>query len=211
MNDREVVEAFVAHLGSNGHAGLKVDRRPDEENRGSPDVDAIAGRFVIEHTSVDTVPNQRRDSDWFMRAVGDLERELEVSQAPHLIDGRHVIQASAGIPFRLHVVKSSRRRPGVFFGRFAPGDNTLSVRIRSSFERKAAKLAKYQAPGVVTVLLVESSDIAMMNDAVMLAGIRCAYSAGPPEGVDQVWFADTSIEGALVFRDFTPELRAPAV
>jgi hypothetical protein len=81
MNDREVVEAFVAHLGSNGHAGLKVDRRPDEENRGSPDVDAIAGRFVIEHTSVDTVPNQRRDSDWFMRAVGDLERELEVSQA----------------------------------------------------------------------------------------------------------------------------------
>jgi hypothetical protein len=243
MNDRDVVEAFVSHLASHGHPGLKVDRRPDEENRGSPDIDAIAGRFAIEHTSIDTIPNQRRDSDWFMRAVGDIERELDVSEArlnitieydavtlgqdwtavraafkgwvvgaaPHLLDGRHVVEASAAIPFRLHVVKSSARRPGVFFGRFAPVDATLSARIRASFDRKSEKLAKYRAPGVVTVLLVESSDIAMMNDAVMLDGIRAAFPAGPPHGVDQVWFADTSIEGALEFRDFTPELRAPAV
>lgn len=243
MNAREVVEAFVSHLAGHGHPGLKVDRRPDEENRGSPDIDAIAGPFAIEHTSFDTVPNQRRDSDWFMRAVGDIERELDVSQArlnitidydavtlgqdwsavraalkgwvvgvaPHLVDGRHVIEASAAIPFRLHLVKSSARPPGVFFGRFAHDDDTLSARIRASFDRKAAKLAKYQAPGVATVLLVESSDIAMMNDAVMLDGIRAAFPAGPPQSVDQVWFADTSIEGAVEFREFTPQLRAPAV
>ncbi len=52
------------------------------------------------------------------------------------------------------------------------------------------------------------SDIAMMNDAVMLGGIRPAFPAGLPQGVDQVWFADTSIEGALEFREFTPQLRA---
>lgn len=243
MNDREVVEAFVSHLGSRGYPGLKVDRRPDEENRGSPDIDAIAGPFAIEHTSIDTVPNQRRDSDWFMRAVGDIEQELDVKQArlnitveydaitlgqdwtavrvalkawvmgvaPTLVDGRHVVEKSTAIPFRLHVVKSSALRPGVFFGRFAPDDDTLSARIQASIGRKSEKLAKYQALGVVTVLLVENGDIALMNEVVMLGGIRSAFPNGPPQGADQVWFADTSIAGALEFRDFTRELRAPAV
>ena len=76
MDDRQVVDAFVAYLRANGYAGLHVDRRPDDENRESSDIDAIAGRFAIEHTSVDTLPNQRRDDDWFRRAAGGLEQEL---------------------------------------------------------------------------------------------------------------------------------------
>lgn len=76
MSDRDVVDAFISHLRDHGNPGLQVDRRPDEENRGSSDIDAIAGPFAIEHTSIDTLPNQRRDSDWFMRAAGKLEREL---------------------------------------------------------------------------------------------------------------------------------------
>jgi len=61
----------------NGHPELRVDRRPDEKDGESADIDAVAGQFAIEHTSVDTLPNQRRDSDWFMRAAGNLEQELE--------------------------------------------------------------------------------------------------------------------------------------
>jgi hypothetical protein len=76
MTDADVVAAFVSHLRTHGHPGLKIERRPDQENRGSPDIDAIAGTFAIEHTSVDTLPNQRRDSSWFMRVIGDLEAEL---------------------------------------------------------------------------------------------------------------------------------------
>ena len=77
MSEREVIEAFVAHLRGRGHPGLRVERWPDEENRGSPDIDAVAGAFAIEHTSVDTLPQQRRDGEWFTRVVSGLEAELQ--------------------------------------------------------------------------------------------------------------------------------------
>jgi hypothetical protein len=73
MTDREVVEEFVANLRRLGHRDLEISSRPDEGNRKSQDVDAIAGPFAIEHTSVDTVPNQRRDSDYFLQVFGVLE------------------------------------------------------------------------------------------------------------------------------------------
>ena len=76
MNDRNVINAFVAYLRENGHPRLQVDRWPDSENRDSIDIDAIAGTLAIEHTSIDTLPNQRRDSYWFTRVVGGIESEL---------------------------------------------------------------------------------------------------------------------------------------
>jgi hypothetical protein len=75
-SDREIIAAFVAHLQKNGYPDLKIDRYPEDENRNTKEIDAIAGAFAIEHTSVDTLPNQRRDSSWFLRAIGDLESEL---------------------------------------------------------------------------------------------------------------------------------------
>lgn len=86
MNDRDVINAFVAYLRGNGHPGLKVERWPDSENRESEEIDAIAGAFAIEHTSIDSLPNQRRNSHWFTQVVGGIEREL-----------------SGSIPFRLSV------------------------------------------------------------------------------------------------------------
>ena len=62
MKDSEVVDAFVSHLRELGYPSLTVEWRPDEENRDSSDIDAIAGSFAIEHTSIDTLPDQRRDS-----------------------------------------------------------------------------------------------------------------------------------------------------
>ena len=78
--------------------------------------------------------------------------------------------------------------------------------MRAAFERKAAKLARYQGEGKTTVLLVKSDDIALMNEEKMLAAIQEAFPNGPPAGVSQVWYADTAIPSALEFRDFTPEL-----
>ena len=239
-NDRDVVEAFVAHLRDHGHPALRVERRPDEENPGVRDVDAIAGAFAIEHTSIDTLPNQRRDSDWFMRVAGNLEQELDTTppfrlnitlqwnaittgqnwaairaalkkwvtnEAPRLADGRHVIESLPGIPFRLHVAKSSKRPPGVFFARFPPSDDTFPLRVNAAFNGKAEKLAKYKPLGRTTILLVENNDIAIMNESKMIEAIRTAFPAGLPAAVDQVWYADTSIESAVEFQDFTPELR----
>lgn len=84
MTDSEVIEAFVAYLRERGHSRLHVDSWPDKENRDSSDIDALAGAFAIEHTSVDTLPNQRRDADWFTRVVSGLQAELSTSPACHL-------------------------------------------------------------------------------------------------------------------------------
>ncbi len=46
-----------------GHPGLRIDSWPDKENRESSEIDAISGAFAFEHTSVDTLPNQRQDAD----------------------------------------------------------------------------------------------------------------------------------------------------
>jgi len=77
MDDRDVIKAFVNHLRANGYPSIKIDRWPEDENRNTPEIDAIAGPFAIEHTSLDIICNQRRDSDWFMQAIGGIGSELK--------------------------------------------------------------------------------------------------------------------------------------
>ena len=79
MNDRDLINAFVMYLQEHGFPDLKVDSWPEDENRNSPEIDAVAGALAIEHTSIDTLPNHRRDSDWFMRVAGGLEQELPIN------------------------------------------------------------------------------------------------------------------------------------
>lgn len=240
MGDAKTIDAFIAHLRDVGYPDLQVDRRPDQENRGSTDIDAIAGPFAIEHTSIDTIPNQRRDSDWFIRAVGGVEREVEgalpfrlsitieydaigkgqdwsairealrvwlINQTSGLPEGRSVVAGLPGIPFRLRIEKSRDLPPGVFFARSLPQDETLSLRVGQALDRKAVKLRRYQSSGRITVLLLESDDIALMNKLKMFEAIRAAFPSGLPAGVDQVWYADTSIPSELEFRDLTSQLR----
>ena len=65
FDDASIVEAFVSYLAKERYPGICVEARPDLDNRRSSDIDAIAGPLAIEHTSVDTIENQRRDSAWF--------------------------------------------------------------------------------------------------------------------------------------------------
>jgi hypothetical protein len=241
MKDHEVVEAFVAHLAANGYPGLCVDKWPERENRKSPDIEAIAGQFAIEHTSIDTLPNQRGKSHWFMRAAGELEKELPklpyrlnitleydaittgqnwavictalktwiIENSPRIPDGRHILENLPGIPFQLRVSKQSDRPPRIIFGRIAPENKSLPARIRQQLEEKGKieKLAPYQDRGFITVLLIESEDIALMNDVKMLDAIGTTYPDGFPSSVDEIWFADTSIPSEIEFRNFTDRLK----
>ena len=77
MKDYEVIDAFIEYLREHGHPELRIDCYPDKENRDSPDIDAIASPFAIEHTSIDTLPDQRRNNDWFNQIIGGLEQEFE--------------------------------------------------------------------------------------------------------------------------------------
>jgi hypothetical protein len=239
MKDRDVIKAFVEYLRANGFPLLKIDCWPEDKNPTIPDIDAVAGQFAIEHTSIDTLPNQRRDSDWFMQVVGGLKSDIKtipfllriiieygavtkgqnwaairealktwiISDAFNLLDGRHLIDNAPRIPFRMHVVKQSNRPAGLFFGRFEPDDDTFAIRLRNLFDRKVGKLDKYHKPGTTTVLLIESDDIALMNEFRMLEAIQQAYPEALPEGVDEIWYADTSIPTEIEFYNFTKEIK----
>lgn len=72
--DRAIVLRFVEHLRTDGRAALKVDCWPEDENPGHSEIEAIAGDLAIEHTSIDTLPQQRRIGDHFEEALAILER-----------------------------------------------------------------------------------------------------------------------------------------
>ena len=61
-----------------------------------------------------------------------------------------------GIPFTIYVTKETGSRRGVRFSRFPPDDDTLFLRVRGLFDKKAEKLVSYQVVGKTTVLLVEN-------------------------------------------------------
>ena len=87
LKDSCVIDLFVAHLRKNGHPNLRVNRRPDKQNRVSPDIDAIAGPFAIEHTRIDTLPDQSRNNDWFDKVTGGLDKDPAIQ-----------------LPFRLSII-----------------------------------------------------------------------------------------------------------
>lgn len=242
MKDKEVIKAFVSHLRDNGYPHLKVDRWPDDENRTSPDIDAIAGIFAIEHTSIDTLPNQREQNAIFMQVIGGFREEfagklpyrLDIwldfgaiekgqnwpairkgfrdwieKESPELPYGFGSIDGVNSIPFGFRVKKETRkikRHLGVRFGRSVSEDKTLSLRIREQFKKKAEKLEFYKVNGKTTILLIESDDFQLMNHGIMFVAIKDAFGDGLPRGIDQIWFADTSIAEEIDFIDFTADL-----
>ena len=79
MKDDKIVDSFVAFLAATRRmSGLKVDLRPEKEKDG--DIDAVAGPCAIEHTSIDTVPDQRREGAWLGNMLGDLEATTVVCE-----------------------------------------------------------------------------------------------------------------------------------
>jgi len=237
MEDHKVVDEFVKYLRNNGYKGIKIDARPenDKNTPANMRIDAIAGQFAIEHTSIDTLPNQRGRSGWFMQVVGGLEEELPrlpyrlnitleyeaitigqnwedirnalrswiTQNSADLKDGRHILDNVPGVPFRLRVTKQSDRPPRIIFGRIAPEDESLPERIRQHLDSKIKKLAPYQERGFITVLLIESEDVALMNESKMLDALRKAYPEGLPTIINKIWFVDTSISTEILFRDFS--------
>lgn len=71
----ECIDQFVAVLRTNGYPDLRVEDYPDERNSG--DIDAIAGSFAIEHTSVDGIPDQRGHDARFSKLIEGLRDELK--------------------------------------------------------------------------------------------------------------------------------------
>jgi hypothetical protein len=218
--DRAIVIRFVDHLREAGQTDLKVNRWPEDEKPGQSEIEAIAGNLAIEHTSIDTLPNQRRDGEWFIEALASVERifvpfrlrvlvpyELVVkgadwaafarrlsdwitTVAPILPDGVHEVDLLPGTVLRLAVQKSSGLTPGVFLRRPEPDDDTLASRVGDQIRRKCKKLERYKAEGYTTVLLLETKDTALMNQHKMLEAAREGMGGVMMPGIDQIWYVE---------------------
>lgn len=239
-NEGDVIEEFVAFLAANGHPGLKVDQWPDREpaNRNKKAIDAIAGQFAIEHTSIDALDEKRARDAEFMRALGDLEAELTGSlpfrlrvrvlyravakgqkwddvraafrawilgDAMNLPEGFHRLNVP-GVPFELHVEKTSEEASGLFLGRLInETDSTLEKTIAPLLIEKAAKLQPHAQDGRTRILLLETSDTTMMNRVIAAKAIHTNFPDRLPEGIDEIWYADTALPDATLFH-LTPLL-----
>lgn len=80
MDQDTVIDQFVAHLSKQRKDNLEVVSRPDKINRNTEDIDAVISgknnRIALEHTTIDTIPGQREDSNRFNIVFGALEKEL---------------------------------------------------------------------------------------------------------------------------------------
>jgi len=86
MNDKYLIRKLVDHIRESENIDLEISRWPDEENRITSDIDAIAGKYAVEHTSVDFLSNQRRNSAWFRNIFKFLEgREFDISYRLRII------------------------------------------------------------------------------------------------------------------------------
>ena len=76
----DAIKVFVRYLAEKLYPGLQIAEWPDKTNTSTADIDAVAEagsqRIAIEHTSADSLPDQRLHDDRFMKAIGYLENEL---------------------------------------------------------------------------------------------------------------------------------------
>ncbi len=148
-----------------------------------------------------------RGMDW--NGIRNDIRNWIVNDAPTLGNGNHKIDLPTSTPIEYPIAMHVWKEPEphiVGFARFEPEDDTLPSRIRKLLDKKAKKLRRYQESSFKTIILFENDDIALMNESKILDAVREAYPDGLPQGVDEIWFADTAIPDKPHFYDFTTKI-----
>jgi hypothetical protein len=114
-----------------------------------------------------------------------------LKEARNLADGYHHVTNLPGVPFALDAWKAGPIKfDGVRFARYDPKDATFTVRLHDQLAGRHDKLTvlgRHQADGKITVLLLESADVALMNSVMMVEALEAVFPTRP-EAVDQVWF-----------------------
>jgi len=119
--------------------------------------------------------------------------------APSQDDGPHQIPMP-GTDLQCTAHKDSGRPAKIVLYRPAPEDDTLPRRVGVQIDRKMKRIPRYKEEGHTTILLIETQDIALMNQYKMLEAVRTAIGGQLPDGLDQIWYAEA---GGHVFMDFT--------
>lgn len=220
-DEKRVILHWLAHREQEGKCAQPV-QWVDSERGG--DIDALAPPFAIEHTSVDALADQRRYAaqfrtllnglsdlpvtTWRLRIILDRTgfgtvshrqllaclRQWIPRHTPDLPEGHSSGNELCGLEIPWHCFKHSDRPPGLNIGLAVDTDALSGAHIVGLLRRKAAKLQTYKLQGYTTILIVESSDLALLAAPVFLELLLPAIRADDLKGVDEVWFADTSLD-----------------
>lgn len=233
-----VIDEFVHFLGRNCHPGLQIIDWPDKRNRNGRDIDAIAGtnrkKIAIEHTSFDALENQRRDADWFMKTVGDLELELK-GEIPYRLNlwvpykgvQKGMDWKTIKATLRKWIIESAAQLSDGQATQCIPDVPFEITTIKSTSRPPGLFLGrlfeddKTFVPRINSIILGKASKLSvykkgghltillMENSDTALRAIDIIKQAVSkvvcPISVDEIWYADTSLPSAVGFWPLTPK------
>lgn len=156
-----------------------------------------------------TVKNFTGKKDQIKKNIKTLIEEYLIYCTPFLKDNHVQPVSIAGVPFSFDIYKSTSRKPGITFLRYDPEEDESFIinRIQELFNSKFNKLKKYKLSGKTTLLLVQSSDAALISPEKLKKLILESYINGLPSGIDQIWIAYTPEPDNVMFLNSTPNFR----
>lgn len=98
-----------------------------------------------------------------------------------------------GIPFPVHINKQGGEwGGGVFVSHHAPSNvaEQLKADMARAIRDKREKLGRYKAKGVPTILLIDSDDIALVNDHTLATSFASAAANESTESIDEVFLVE---------------------
>ena len=112
--------------------------------------------------------------------------------------------SSKRIAIWVYISKDSTRHGNITLSR-SINEEDLSMHDETirCLKRHSDKLFKYKNQHYETILLVESSDIALMNPVVAKSIITRAADQDALHGINRIWYADTSGNAEIYFPQLT--------
>jgi len=81
LHEKKVILEVLKYISKKINKTYKIISYPDEVNRKSPACDMLVSfgnkKHAIEHTSIDSIPNQRRENNRFIKLLSPLGNELD--------------------------------------------------------------------------------------------------------------------------------------
>lgn len=134
-------------------------------------------------------------------AIKNTIREWLLANALSLPEGSSCIQIR-GVPFSVGVDRNNKLPNSFFVARRAPSDEEIQIelmlKMTAALNDKNDQLMKYRAEGARTVLVLESSDIALMSSARLYKAFLEAQNHAATSNIDEFWLARSYIFGSEV-------------
>jgi len=138
----------------------------------------------------------QKGTNW--KQVRDTIRDWLLQNAHSLPDGFSSVQVS-GLPFSFAVHKDGKGSKRFTVARWAPEHENINVEsildIARALEDKNDQMKKYRDEGANNILVLESSDTALVDHSTLYKAFLQALDRVPIPNIDEVWLASTYSAG----------------